>query len=263
MHSNGIPRLLAFQDFHFPILAKSCIKIPVKEIPTLKPVVNSKLPHPFSPTILKNMDDQTLVAMNCILKASKQEGLEISNFKKWGLATSPRHPGRRRLLTTFKKFEREGAWIVSPHSVTYDALHSPAGLISQAFQINGPCIGAGGLAGLEGQAILAATSLFHLGKVDAVWAVITLPEQETASSEQPESFPEQLFAFAIALGKPESEVKDGVEAIHINHSRVEENQTTKLTSQMIQKICDSNECPWWFHLSDGCHAKFSGFKKEK
>lgn len=257
MFRTGFPSLVSVQDNSYPILARACLRRPVTDIPATRGQINSQLPHPFSPTILKNMEDQSILAIEVILKASQNANLDLSKFQDWGLATCPRHPGRRRLFTTFKKFEKEGAWIVSPHSVTYDALHSSAGMLSQAFGFFGPSIGSGGLAGLEGQAILAATSLFTLGKVQAVWAVLTFPEQEPQKDQDGVNFPESIFAFAIALGNPLTQNYSKNPMLTIRHSKVEENQSTRITSSLLEKLCSTSPCPWWIHLSDGTHCRLN------
>lgn len=263
MFRTGFPNLVHVQDISYPILAKAFLRRPVSEIPATRSQINSQVPRPFSPTILKNMDDQSILAIEVILKACQNDNLDLANFQDWGLATCPRNPGRRRLFTTFKKFEKEGAWIVSPHSVTYDALHSPAGMLSQAFGITGPSIGSGGLAGLEGQAILAATSLFTLGNVQAVWAVFTFPEQEPPVHQDGAHFPESIFAFAIALGKPIDGYFSKNQLLTIRHNKVDEKQSTRITSAILERLCTDPLCPWWIYLSDGTHCRLSNEPKDR
>lgn len=126
-------------------------------------------PNPLGLTITKHLDEQAIVILETLHLAVQKSGMLKKEFHNWGTVTSPRHPGRSRLIQTINKFKTEGAWVVSPHIVPFDSLHSHAGLISQVYGIHGPNLGAGGMAGLEGQVFMAALTLLFSQEVTGLW----------------------------------------------------------------------------------------------
>jgi hypothetical protein len=126
--------------------------------------VRESLTPLLSASLLKQCDDQTLIAIHAIRMTLEDFALESkkdpTRFSDWGVIAAPDRPGRKRLTETISKFHTDGAWSVTPHFIPHCMLHSLPGLVSQAFRLNGPILGvAPGDVGLTAAAWMAGDDL--------------------------------------------------------------------------------------------------------
>ena len=155
---------------------------PAQEIAGLRGPLAAAFPEALSVGVLKQCDDQTLVAMAAAADAVLQSGLGVEELRLWGVIAFPRVPGRKRFQEAVAKFRTHGAWSVTPHFIPHCMLHSLSGLLSQALRLNGPNIGVGGEVGDEGEgddASWTAAAWLAGGDAPGAWIVWTQWDRET------------------------------------------------------------------------------------
>jgi len=122
---------------------------------------------------LKHADEQALAALvnlAAIWPGTPRGGLADP---QWGLVACPQQPGLTVMQAQTARFREQGPWCVSPHIIPHFSLHSLAGLLSIALQLNGPNLGVGGVAGREAEVFPVAVALLRAG-VPGVWLVWTV-----------------------------------------------------------------------------------------
>ncbi len=134
--------------------------------------LQAKLTAEKRPLNLKNADDQSVVGLLAVREACRHQ-THTQDMSEWGVIAAPRTPGRSTIVSALERYQTEGAWGISPHVVPHCSLHSLAGFLSVAFDIRGPNLGVGGLAGCEGEAWLLASAWLNAKLVPAVWVVMT------------------------------------------------------------------------------------------
>jgi hypothetical protein len=145
------------------------------------------LGKPLPGSLLKHADEQALLGLSAVHAACRGAA-----FPDWGLVACPRRPGRTTMQPALARFAAEGAWSVSPHIVPHCSLHSLSGLLSMALDLHGPNLGAGGVPGSEGEAVLAALTLLEGDELPGIWLVFT--------GWQPDSTQPNAVCRAVALG---------------------------------------------------------------
>jgi hypothetical protein len=125
------------------------------------------------PTLLKHSDEQTVVGLAAVLRATTSEGLRAEDFRLWGVVAAPCHLGRRAVADTFARVADLGSRGASPMVIPHRSLHSVSGTISQALGINGPNIGVGGGPGNLAEGLLTALTLLDEGCLPGLWLVLT------------------------------------------------------------------------------------------
>jgi hypothetical protein len=155
--------------------------------------VASTFPQTLSGGVLKQVDEQGLVALLAMHRALQEARLNLEEITGWGVVASARCPGRRRIAEALVKFREQGAWTTSPHLIPHTSLHSLPGLISQGFRLYGPNIGTGGLPGSEREAFWAALALLHGERLAGVWIVLTGWDREALDATD-------LSCQAVVLG---------------------------------------------------------------
>jgi hypothetical protein len=126
---------------------------------------------PVFASALKYADDQTVVSLAAVLQAIHDGGLDKEVFTNWGVVAGPCFLGRQTLVTSFKRFQRQGALGVSPLLIPYLSQHAVAGTISLPLGIHGPNLGVGGDRGSLTQALLAGLALQWEQGLPGVWVV--------------------------------------------------------------------------------------------
>jgi len=240
----------------YQILGFSKFTALTSELANLRTDINTSLPNPLSASILKYLDDQTVIALQCTHQATK----EIKNLANWGAIVSPKHPGRKRVSGAFEKFKLESAWGISPHLVPYDSLHSPSGIVSLAYQMNGINLGAGGFAGMEGQGLLAGfTSLennFAEGLI-LIWTgyreEFTLYHLESQNNQTIEG-----YALAITKKKSANGNKRTHAELNISWNKDAKNFAfiTPVSLENLLKIPDNFQTDWTFQIAINVFADF-------
>lgn len=135
----------------------------------IEPTVGDPLPA----SLLKHLDEQTLVALAVVYRAIRIHGLAETSFARWGVVAAPRFLGRASLAASLQRYAAEGAWGISPHIIPHRTLHSVSGTLSLALKIHGPNFGVDGGPAGGAQVLLAAGALLSSGTVPGVWVVLT------------------------------------------------------------------------------------------
>ena len=133
---------------------------------------------------LKHADEQTIVALQAIQKATKRHGIDPRNLARWGIIAAPRYIGRLTGANVLYKFPRGGTSAVAPHIVAQCSLHSVSGAASIALGMHGPNLGLGGGQWAIGDGLTAALTLFETSQVPGVWLLLTEFDSEPVPDDQ-------------------------------------------------------------------------------
>ncbi len=167
----------------FEIAAVGWKAIPNTSLVSARQEVQALYAETLPSSILKQADEQSLVALLAIHTAIQDSSKRTRDFEQWGLVASPRLPGRRRIADFLVKFREQGAWSASPHVIPNCSLHSASGLLSQALGLHGPNFGAGGMIGSEKEALWAGFSLLEGEQLPGVWILFTGWDRESLTGE--------------------------------------------------------------------------------
>ena len=155
------------------VVAHTLVRAAADMLPALRRRPGSDRDEPLPAALLKHADDQTVVGLAALARASRRDGSDVGRFAGWGIVAAPRFLGRAALALSLERFLAEGAWGVSPHIVPHDALHAASGTISQVLKIHGPNLGVGGGPGGQSEGLLAALTLLEDGHLPGVWLVLS------------------------------------------------------------------------------------------
>ncbi len=226
------------------------------EIPKLRSDLNPSFPSPLSSSVLKYLDDQTVIALQCTHQATK----EIKNLANWGVIVSPKHPGRKRVAGAFEKFKLESAWGISPHLVPYDSLHSPSGIVSLAYQMNGINLGAGGFAGMEGQGLLAGLTSLENNFAEGIILIWTGYREEFSMYhlECQNNLILEGYALAITRQKIANGKKRTQPVLNISWNKIGNNRSfiAPLSLENLFEIPDDFKIDWSFQIAINVFADF-------
>lgn len=240
----------------YQILGSSKFTCLSGEIANLRSEINPCLPNPLSPSILKYLDDQTVIALQCAHQATK----EIKNFANWGVIVSPKHPGRKRISGAFEKFKLESAWGISPHLVPYDSLHSPSGIISLAYQMNGINLGAGGFAGMEGHTLLAGFTALESNFAEGLVLIWTGYREEFPLDNLDSTSNQIIEGYALAITKQQcADINKRTHAgLNISWNKDAKNPAfvAPLSLENLFKIPDNFQTDWTFQIAINVLADF-------
>src|SRR5262249_22094470 len=167
--------------------------VPPEKMPALPQQPGPPPGEPLSASLLKHLDEQTLVALGAVFHAIKDHGLGNTCFTDWGILAAPRFLGRANLAVALHRFQLEGAWGISPHLIPHHSLHSISGTVSQVLKVHGPNFGVGGGPHAADEGFLTAAALLAGDRVPGVWLILT--------GYDPELVPENP-AMASSNGKP-------------------------------------------------------------
>lgn len=219
--------------------------------------INPLLPNPLSTSIIKNLDEQTVIALYCAQEATAG----IENLNKWGVIVAPKHPGRKRIIQAFEKFLEESAWAISPHLVTYDSLHSPSGIISIAFQLKEVNLGVGGQGTMEGHCLLSALTILENNSIDGLVLIWTGYKEEFPPNQLETINKEIIEGFAIAIKKREDNSTENPSInIFWNKEANKDAFITPIRLETLMKIPDNFKTELTFQIAANVFANFSPAK---
>lgn len=133
---------------------------------------------------LKHADEQTIVALLAIRKATDRYGIDPRQLAGWGIIAAPRYIGRLTGANVLYKFPRGGTSAVAPHIVAQCSLHSVSGAASIALGMHGPNLGVGGGDWAIADGLTAALTLFETARVPGLWLLLTEFDAEPMPDEE-------------------------------------------------------------------------------
>jgi len=151
---------------------------PLRKMPPAYPGVE------LSGHFLKHADEQTIVALLAIRKATDRYGIDPRQLAGWGIIAAPRYIGRLTGANVLYKFPRGGTSAVAPHIVAQCSLHSVSGAASIALGMHGPNLGVGGGEWAIADGLTAALTLFETARVPGLWLLLTEFDAEPLPDEQ-------------------------------------------------------------------------------
>jgi hypothetical protein len=182
------------------VAARGVVQATAAEIATLRPQLGPVGGKPLPAGFVKHLDEQTVVGLAAVYRATHEHDLDASGFGDWGVLAAPRFFGRAAMAAAVQRFAAEGAWGISPHLIPHRSLHSLSGSISQALVIRGPNFGVGGGPEGAGEGLLAALALTSRREVPGVWIVLTGWDPELVPlASGPGGPPPVCGAVALAL----------------------------------------------------------------
>jgi len=143
------------------------------ETQPLRISLRSAMSQTMSPSVIKQLDEQSLGAVEAMRRAVESLEMTADDLAEWGIIGSPRQPGRERTVDAIESFREKGPFGVSPHMVPQCGLHSMAGILSQAFGMHGPCMGAGGRTCGVAEAVTVALGWLFGEDLEGVWLVLS------------------------------------------------------------------------------------------
>jgi hypothetical protein len=163
---------------HFRIAALSILRADAATIENWRrqPIVVGTDKLPIS--MLRHAEDQSLLALKAVLDARLQAGWDEKSFADWGVIAAPNFFGRLSIAQTVHRYQKEGAWGVSPHLIPHQSLHAASGTISQALRIHGPNFGVGGGPNSAPAAFLLAAAMLVDGALPGLWLILSGHEAE-------------------------------------------------------------------------------------
>jgi hypothetical protein len=185
------------------VAARGVVQAAAAEIAALRPLLGPIGGKPLPASFVKHLDEQTVVGLAAVYRATHDHGLNPDGFGDWGVLAAPRFFGRAAMAAALQRFAAEGAWGISPHLIPHRSLHSLSGSISQALLIRGPNFGVGGGPEGAGEGLLAALALTSRGEVPGVWIVLTGWDPELVPLANGSADPKPVCgAVALALVVP-------------------------------------------------------------
>ncbi|MCI0359706.1 MAG: hypothetical protein L0211_14615, partial [Planctomycetaceae bacterium] len=151
---------------------------PLRKMPPAYPGVE------LSGHFLKHADEQTIVALAAIQRATQQHNIDPRDLAGWGIIAAPRYIGRLTGANVLYKFPRGGTSAVAPHIVAQCSLHSVSGAASIALGMHGPNVGVGGGEWAIADGMMAALSLFETVRVPGVWLLLSEFDSEPVPDEE-------------------------------------------------------------------------------
>jgi hypothetical protein len=133
---------------------------------------------------LKHADEQTIVALLALRRATDRYGIDPRDLADWGVIAAPRYIGRLTGASVLYKFPRGGTSAVAPHIVAQCSLHSVSGAASIALGMRGPNVGVGGGQWAIGDGVAAALTLFETAQVPGVWLLLSEFNDEPQPDEE-------------------------------------------------------------------------------
>lgn len=158
------------------IAASSVVRASATDVEAMRrqPLIIGGEKHPNS--LLKHADGQTITALKAVLQA--REILGETTLTDWGVIAAPDLFGRVSIAQTVHRFQKEGAWGVSPHLIPHQSLHAVSGTVSQVLKIHGPNFGISGGPNGAPDAFLVAASMMMDGALPGLWLILSGYETE-------------------------------------------------------------------------------------
>jgi len=184
------------------ILAAAGVRVPWAEIPDLRKNVGSHRGEALAP-IVRQSDEQTVLALAAVLRATGSAGWHSRSFANWGVVASGRSFGRLRFDAAIERYRRLQTRGASPFVVPHVPLHALSGTLSIALGMHGPNYGVSGNADHVSETLLAALGLIERENVEGLWVVVCDFDPEPSLNDDGEparAVDGQAAALAISRG---------------------------------------------------------------
>jgi hypothetical protein len=123
-------------------------------------------------TLLRQADDQTILALAATLHALYDAQLTPDAVRDWAIVAAPRYLGRLAIASGLQKFYHDvrSVW---PLFIPHYSLHAVSAILSMALGSHGPNLGVGGGPGAVADGLAVAASLLDQGEAPAAWLVFS------------------------------------------------------------------------------------------
>lgn len=182
------------------VVADAAVGATVEQLAHLRQGLALPGAEPLSPSFLKHLDDQTVVALEAVGQALRRAEQTVALSRAWGVIAASAFLGRAACASALHRYTLDGAWGVSPHLIPHRSLHSPAGALSQVLKAHGPNLGVGGGPEAVAEGLLTAAALLDGGAVPGVWLVLSGWRPEPAVDELGQVITAGARCHARALG---------------------------------------------------------------
>jgi hypothetical protein len=122
---------------------------------------------------LKHADEQTVVAVQAVDRAMREQHLNARDQHDWPIIAAPRFPGRLAGVDAVARFTKGGGPALSPQLLAQHSLHSVAGALSILVGSRGPNLGVGGGWDALREGLLAALTMARPRGASGAWLVLT------------------------------------------------------------------------------------------
>lgn len=200
----------SFAPVELSIVAHGMARLTMRELAEVRKESLPSFSSNLSPQLLKHSDEQTLASLVALSEAIKSANMTSGEFSDWAIVSSSRNLGRMAFAAVIDKYRDEGPWGVSVQVIPHCTAHAVAGTISLALQSRGPCIGTGGGAGGEIDALLSTASILRKPDWSGAWIVYSAwsPELAFDTAGRPTS-DSVCLAAAVAVTKEWSACPSG------------------------------------------------------
>jgi hypothetical protein len=145
-------------------------------------LLRKNLPQWSSPNtaghFLKHADEQTVVAVQAVDRAIREQRLDVHEQGNWPIVAAPRFPGRVAGIDALKRFTKGGGPALSPQLIAQTSLHSVSGSLSVILGSRGPNLGVGGGADALREGLLTAMTMARPRSASGAWLVLTAWNEE-------------------------------------------------------------------------------------
>lgn len=188
----------------YGLSALGIMESPLREVDDVRKKLGPPGGPPFSPTVLRCSDAQTVLGLAAVVQAMETAGLSCAQVASWGIIAAPRYMGKEGTGTAIHKYASSGggAWKVSPMVVPHNCLHALSGTISLALEIKGLNFGAGGGPNALVDGLTTACTALDEGRLPGLWLVMTqcFPEPPYVA-EATEDPPGDCYAVALGFAQ--------------------------------------------------------------
>ena len=122
---------------------------------------------------LKHADEQTVVAVQAVDRAIREQQLDVRQHANWPIIAAPRFPGRLAGVDSLKRFTTGGGPALSPHLIAQHSLHSVSGALSVLIGSRGQNLGVGGGQDSLREGLLTALTMARPRGASGAWLVLT------------------------------------------------------------------------------------------
>src|SRR5262245_14022081 len=122
---------------------------------------------------LKHADEQTVMAVQAVDRAIREQHLDVREQANWPIVAAPRFPGRLAGVDSLKRFTSGGGPALSPHLIAQHSLHSVSGAQSVLIGSRAQNLGVGGGADSLREGLLTGLTMARPRGASGAWLVLT------------------------------------------------------------------------------------------
>ncbi|HZN34963.1 MAG TPA: hypothetical protein VFB80_14135 [Pirellulaceae bacterium] len=122
---------------------------------------------------LKHADEQTVMAVQAVDRAIREQHLDVREQANWPIVSAPRFPGRLAGIDSLKRFTTGGGPALSPQLIAQHSLHSVSGALSVLIGSRAQNLGVGGGADSLREGLLTALTMARPRGASGAWLVLT------------------------------------------------------------------------------------------